>query len=62
MRTKVESFFIFLQELSNERKIKELRPKMTKIASRGPAFNPFACALSTIRSDVDERVAEERLA
>ena len=39
MRTKVASFFIFFQELSNKKKIKALRPKMTKIASRGgPAF------------------------
>ena len=35
MRTKVVSFFIFFQELSNKKKIKALRPKMTKIASRG---------------------------
>ena len=42
MRTKVVSFFIFFQELSNKTKIKALRPKMTKIASRGgggPALN-----------------------
>ena len=32
MRTKVVSFFLFFQELSNK-KIKALRPKMTKIAS-----------------------------
>ena len=33
---KVVSFFIFFQELSNKtKKIKTLRPKMTKIASRG---------------------------
>ena len=35
MRTKVVSFFIFFQELSNKKKFKALRPKMTKIASRG---------------------------
>ena len=35
MRTKVASFFIFFQELSNKKKIKALRPKMTKIASKG---------------------------
>ena len=35
MRTKVVSFFIFFQELSNKNKIKALRPKMTKIASMG---------------------------
>ena len=35
MRTKVASFFIFFQDLSNKKKIKALRPKMTKIASRG---------------------------
>ena len=34
MRTKVVSFFIFFQELSSK-KIKALRPKMTKIGSRG---------------------------
>ena len=33
--------FSFLQELSNK-KIKALRPKMTKIASRGPALSCFA--------------------
>ena len=38
MRTKVASFFIFFQELSNK-KIKALRPKMTKIASRGSCLN-----------------------
>ena len=31
--TKVVSFFIFFQELSNKKKTKALRPKMTKIAS-----------------------------
>ena len=35
MRIKVALFFIFFQELSNKEKIKALRPKMTKIASRG---------------------------
>ena len=35
MRTKEVSFFIFFQELSNKKKIKALRPKMIKIASRG---------------------------
>ena len=35
MHTKVVSFFIFFQELSTKKKIKALRPKMTKIASRG---------------------------
>ena len=34
MRIKVVSFFVFFQELSNKR-IKALRPKMTKIVSRG---------------------------
>ena len=33
MRTKVVSFFIFFQELSNKKITKALRPKMTKIAS-----------------------------
>ena len=43
MRTKVVSFFIFFQELSNKKKIKTLRPKMTKIASRGggPALKVY---------------------
>ena len=40
MRTKVASFFIFFQELSNKKKIKALRPKMTKIASRGGGGGP----------------------
>ena len=35
MRTKVASFLISFQELSNKKKITALRPKMTKIASRG---------------------------
>ena len=36
MRTKVVSFFIFFQDLSNkQKKIKKLRPKMAKIASGG---------------------------
>ena len=30
--------FHFFQELSSKKKIKALRPKMTKIASRGPAL------------------------
>ena len=34
LRTKVVSFFMFFQELSNK-KFKKLRPKMTKIASGG---------------------------
>ena len=38
--TKVVSFFIFFQELSNKKKIKALRPKMTKIASRGGGVLP----------------------
>ena len=46
MRTKVASFFIFFQELSSKKKIKALRPKMTKIASRGgPALNLFKTKL-----------------
>ena len=47
MRTKVVSFFIFFQDLSNKKKIKALRPKMTKIASRGPAltFLPLGISL-----------------
>ena len=45
MRTKVASFFIFFQELSSKKKIKALRPKMTKIASRGgPALKPLVAA------------------
>ena len=39
MRTKVVSFFVFFQELSNKKKIKALRPKMAKIASRGSCLN-----------------------
>ena len=40
MRTKVASFFMYFQDLANKKKIKALRPKMTKIASRaGPALN-----------------------
>ena len=35
MHTKLVSFFIFFQELSNGKKIKAPGPKMTKIASRG---------------------------
>ena len=35
MRTKVVSFFIFSKSFQTNRKIKALRPKMTKIASRG---------------------------
>ena len=39
MRTKVVSFFTFFQELSNEKKIEALRPKMTKnMSQRGPAL------------------------
>ena len=45
MRTKVVSFFIF-QELSNK-KIKALRPKMTKIASKGSCLSYFK-ALSVL--------------
>ena len=40
MRTKVVSFFIVFRELSNK-KIKALRPKMTKIASRGGGVLPL---------------------
>ena len=43
MRTKVVSFFIFFQELSNKKKIKALRPKMTKIASKF-----FCCSQSQL--------------
>ena len=35
MRTKVVSLFIFFQELLNKKKMKALRPEMTKKASRG---------------------------
>ena len=35
MRTQVVSFFIFFQELSSKKKkVKDLRPKMSKLASR----------------------------
>ena len=40
MRTKVVSFFKFFQELSKT--IEALRPKMTKIASRGSCLNHLA--------------------
>ena len=46
MRTKVGSFFIFFQDLSNKKKIKALRPKMTKIASRGGSCHKWAHCLS----------------
>ena len=50
MRTKVVSFFIFFQELS--KKIKALRPKMTKIASRGSCLNfvAWVCLFHFVRS------------
>ena len=35
MRTKVASFFFFFPRAFKQKKIKALRPKMTKIASRG---------------------------
>ena len=35
MRIKVVSFFIFSKSFQKKKKIKALRPKMTKIASRG---------------------------
>ena len=41
MRTKAVSFFIFFQELSNKKKIKAPRPKMTKIASKGSCLNQW---------------------
>ena len=37
MRTKMVSFFIFFRDTPE--KIKKLRPKMTKISSRGPALS-----------------------
>ena len=46
MRTKVASFFIFFQELSNKKQIKALRPKMTKIASRGGGGGPALTELT----------------
>ena len=39
MRTKVVSFFIFSKSFQTKKKIKALRPKMTKIASRGSCLN-----------------------
>ena len=51
MRTKLVSFFIFFQELSNKKKFKELRPKMTKIASRGSCLKYFT-KISLIRKFV----------
>ena len=44
MRTKVVSFFMFLQELSNKKKIKALRSKMTKITA-APGRTIFASCL-----------------
>ena len=55
MRTKVASFFIFFQELSNKKEIKALRPKMTKIASReggDPALNCQSCCQKLQAVDV----------
>ena len=37
------SVFIFFQELSKKKKIKALRPKMTKIASRGSCLIFWEC-------------------
>ena len=56
MRTKVASFFIFFQELSNKKKFKALRPKMTKIASRGggPALT-LSCEKTALREQHRER-------
>ena len=51
MRTKVVSFFIFFQELSNKKKIKALRPKMTKIASRGSCLKWFENRAITVAED-----------
>ena len=56
MCTKVMSFFIFFQELPNKKKkINALRPKMTKMASRGPAlikFNKNKACLARARDRV----------
>ena len=56
IRTKVVSFFLFFQELSNKKKIKALRPKMTKIASRGGSCLNRLASWSRTMSD---RVARE---
>ena len=68
MRTKVVLFFIFFQELSNKKKIKELRPKMTKIASRGGGSclnigkgrSYSGAELQTFVKDRQDRQREER--
>ena len=41
-------FSFFFQELSNKKKIKALRPKMTKIASRGSCLNYWIAWLAWI--------------
>ena len=59
MRTKVASFFIFFQELSNKKKIKALRPKMTKIASRGSCLKSRKWDLKEVE-DVHVRIGWRR--
>ena len=49
MGTKVVSFFIFPKSFQTK-KIKALRPKMTKIASRGPALNRKAASMPEVVS------------
>ena len=48
MRTKVVSFFNFFQELSNKKKFKALRPKMTKIASRGSCLKTVSTGIRKV--------------
>ena len=53
MRTKVVSFFIFSESFQTK-KIKALRPKMTKIASGGPALTIKALSLlSSMKTPVE---------
>ena len=54
MRTKVVSFFILFQELSNKKKIEplDLRPKMIKIASRGSCLNVFFLYFKRERGEI----------
>ena len=58
MRTKVVSGFIFFQELSNKKKIKALRPKMTNIASRGSCLKDTATRYSERKERNRERERE----
>ena len=54
MRTKVVSLFILFQELSNK-KVKELRPKLTKIVSSGVLPLSRVCTVMDSAKDYDVR-------